>query len=104
MFQRRLSGSKSPGEGGGDRDKQTEAEKEASEVSTKEEGEDLWMVWSTILKNWEESYKRNQKQIRQLARQGIPGPLRGIAWQLMCGTPDHELRDRYPALMTVREM
>ena len=72
------------------------------EETLKEEGEDLWLVWSEILKNWDENYKRNLKNIRQLARAGIPGALRGIAWQLMCGAQDHNLRDRYPALLTVR--
>ena len=76
-------------------------ERDGEQGSLKEEGEDSWLVWSKILKNWEESFKKNQKQIRQLAREGIPGALRGMAWQLMCGAHDHNLRDRYPALLTV---
>lgn len=83
----------------GETDKLMEVEKEEL---VKEEGEDLWLVWSEILKNWEESFKRSQKQIRRLVRQGIPGPLRGMAWQLMCGAQDRNLRDRYPSLLTVR--
>lgn len=89
------------GEGEGGVDKPTET---GGEEVVKEEGEDLWVVWSDILKNWEENFKRNQKQIRQLVRQGIPGPLRGMAWQLMCGPHDHNLRDRYPSLLTVRSL
>ena len=66
-----------------------------------EDTEDTLRVWSHLLKNWEESVRKNTKQVRQRAREGIPGVLRGMAWQLMCGAQDHNLRDRYPALLTV---
>ena len=66
--------------------------------------EDLWQKWSPLLKNWEESERKSQKLIRQLARQGIPAQLRGMAWQLMAGAHDQELKDKYPVLITVGEM
>jgi len=62
--------------------------------------EDLWQKWSPLLKNWEESERKSQKLIRQLARQGIPAQLRGMAWQLMAGAHDQELKDKYPVLIT----
>ena len=34
--------------------------------------EELWSQWSQLLKNWEESEKRQAKLIKQLVRQGIP--------------------------------
>ena len=86
------SGSKSPNLGGGGG---------GEEEIVMEDGEDSWQAWSEVLKNWDENFKRNGKHIRQMVRDGIPGPLRGMAWQLMCGAQDLHLRDRYPVLLTV---
>lgn len=71
---------------------------EPQENRTKEE--DLWLTWSTLVKNWEESIKKNQKQIVQLVRQGVPNPLRGMVWQLLAGTQE-ELKLKYPELIMV---
>ena len=75
-----------------------EANVEGQELSSEEE---LWHKWSLLLKNWEESERKSQKTIRQLAQQGIPAHLRGMAWQLMSGAHDSELKDQYPTLITV---
>ncbi len=63
--------------------------------------EELWHTWSTLMKNWEETAKRNHKLIKQLVRQGIPEHLRGMAWQLLADAHDEELKDMYPALIAV---
>jgi hypothetical protein len=123
------TGSKSPNLGpGGEEEEETAAEREGLKEETtavgeglkedavereglkeettvegeglKGEGEDQWRVWSELLRNWEESFRRGQKQVRARVREGIPGPLRGMAWQLMSGAQDHDLRDLYPALLT----
>ena len=81
----------------------SQAAEEEEEERDKEEGENLWNVWSSLLKNWEESSRRNHKMIHQLVREGIPQPLRAMAWQLLSGAHDTGLRDRYPSLITVSE-
>ena len=63
--------------------------------------EELWLTWSTLMKSWEESSKKNQKLIKQLVRQGIPEHLRGMAWQLLADSHDPELKDLYPVFITV---
>ena len=78
-----------------------ESSVEGQELNSEEE---LWHKWSLLLKNWEESERKNQKTIRQLAQQGIPAHLRGMAWQLMSGAHDAELKDQYPTLITVSSL
>ena len=62
----------------------------------------LSSLWSGLLKNWEESVKKSGKIIKQLVRRGIPDPLRGMAWQLLSGPHNEELKKMYPSLITVR--
>ena len=50
------------------------------------------------MKNWDE--KRNGKIVRSLVRQGIPDPLRGVAWQLLSKAQDH-IKKLFPTLITV---
>ena len=96
------TGSKSPNQGVGEEGGGGVCQPDVEEVLGGREGEeDSLKMWSHLLKNWEESVKKNAKQVRQRAREGIPGILRGMAWQLMCGAQDHNLRDRYPVLLTV---
>ena len=59
-------------------------------------------MWGSVLKNWEENVKKNNKIIKQLVRKGIPGPLRGMAWQLLSGPHDEALKNMYPSLIIVR--
>ena len=77
-----------------------QGEEEGSEVKLSPE-EELWSQWSQLLKNWEESEKRQAKLIKQLARQGIPEHLRGMAWQLLSKSQNQELKEYYPSLITV---
>ena len=54
------------------------------------------------MKNWEEISKKNFKFIRTLVLRGIPGPMRGMAWQLLAGSQSMSLKSQYPSLITVR--
>ena len=77
-----------------------QGEDEGSEVKLSPE-EELWSQWSQLLKNWEESAKRQAKLIKLLARRGIPEHLRGMAWQLLSNSQNQELKEYYPSLITV---
>ncbi len=59
-------------------------------------------IWGSVLKNWEENVKKNNKLIKQLVRRGVPDPLRGMAWQLLSGPHDESLKKMYPSLIIVR--
>lgn len=63
--------------------------------------ETQWLQWSEILKNWEDVFPKNTKVVKQLARQGIPEHLRGMAWQLLSDSINIELKEKYPALIIV---
>lgn len=82
----------------GDKVSKSVSSQEPQENRTKEE--DLWQTWSSLIKNWEESIKKNHKHIAQLVRQGVPNPLRGVVWQLLAGTQE-ELKVKYPELIMV---
>ncbi len=71
------------------------------EAPEKTAEEELWFKWSELLRNVEDSLKKKTQVIKQLARQGIPDQLRGMAWQLLSGSQDNVLKERYPALITV---
>ena len=77
-----------------------QGEDEGSEVKLTPE-EELWSQWSQLLKNWEESAKRQAKLIKLLVRRGIPEHLRGMAWQLLSNSQNQELKEYYPSLITV---
>ncbi|CAI7995714.1 Ecotropic viral integration site 5 protein, partial [Geodia barretti] len=94
------TGSKSPNQGVGEEGGGGGQPDVEDTQGVSEDAEDTLRVWSHLLKNWEENVRKSVKQVRQRAREGIPGVLRGMAWQLMCGAQDHNLRDRYPALLT----
>ncbi|KAF7271054.1 hypothetical protein GWI33_016018 [Rhynchophorus ferrugineus] len=53
-----------------------------------DEGEELWAKWSHIVNNWEEQWKKQNVQIRELVRRGIPLHFRAIVWQLLCAAAD----------------
>jgi hypothetical protein len=55
------------------------------------------------MRNWDDIWKKNVKVIHNLVRKGIPGPLRGLAWQMLVGQQVTELKDKYPSLITVRD-
>lgn len=57
--------------------------------------------WGHLMKNWEEISKKNIKTIHTSVRQGIPDPLRAMAWQLLTGPQYLALKEQYPTLITV---
>ena len=84
-----------------EKEKEEEGEGGGEGGETKLEDEELLEVWSGLLRTWEESSKKNQKQIKALARRGIPAHMRAMAWQLLSGAHVSELKDAYPALINV---
>ncbi|XP_018335446.1 ecotropic viral integration site 5 ortholog isoform X2 [Agrilus planipennis] len=50
--------------------------------------EDLWTLWGHIVNDWDASWKKNNVQIRELVRRGIPTHFRGIVWQLLCNATE----------------
>ena len=52
------------------------------------------------MKNWDDMSK-NSKLVRQLARQGVPEHLRGMAWQVLSDSIIPDLKENYPRLITV---
>uniref|UniRef100_A0A5S6R3M8 Rab-GAP TBC domain-containing protein n=1 Tax=Trichuris muris TaxID=70415 RepID=A0A5S6R3M8_TRIMR len=54
-----------------------------------EDSVDIFEIWSHLVKNWSVESKRNPQRIKQLVRQGIPGPVRALVWQLLCSA-DHD--------------
>lgn len=47
--------------------------------------EDLWVKWGHIVNDWENNWKKQNAQIRELVRRGVPLHFRTIVWQLLCG-------------------
>ncbi|XP_066260326.1 ecotropic viral integration site 5 ortholog isoform X2 [Euwallacea similis] len=60
----------------------------SSTTDRAEEGEELWARWSHIVNNWEDQWKKQNSQIRELVRRGIPLHFRAIVWQLLCSAAD----------------
>ncbi|CAH1180184.1 unnamed protein product [Phaedon cochleariae] len=54
--------------------------------------EDLWITWGHIVNDWEGNWKRQNAQIRELVRRGVPLHFRAIVWQLLCGA--HEAPEK----------
>uniref|UniRef100_A0A1X7VAF8 Rab-GAP TBC domain-containing protein n=1 Tax=Amphimedon queenslandica TaxID=400682 RepID=A0A1X7VAF8_AMPQE len=71
-----------------------------SVTSRSNEDERILIVWSDVMKNWEEISRKNFKFIRSLVLRGIPGPMRGMAWQLLAGAQTMTLKTQYPSLIT----
>jgi hypothetical protein len=77
----------------------TEEPLPCKEDETKEETTVL-NQWGDVMRNWDDIWKKNVKVIHNLVRKGIPGPLRGLAWQMLVGQQVTELKDKYPSLIT----
>ncbi|KAL1516761.1 hypothetical protein ABEB36_000622 [Hypothenemus hampei] len=60
----------------------------SSTTDRTDEGEELWAKWSQIVNNWEDQWKKQNGQIRELVRRGIPLHFRAIVWQLLCSAAD----------------
>ncbi|CAH1188633.1 unnamed protein product [Phyllotreta striolata] len=60
--------------------------------------EDLWVTWGHIVNDWENNWKKQNVQIRELVRRGIPLHFRAIVWQLLCRateSPEKKLYAEY---------
>nr|XP_023018329.1 ecotropic viral integration site 5 ortholog-like [Leptinotarsa decemlineata] len=60
--------------------------------------EDLWVTWGHIVNDWENNWKKQNPQIKELVRRGIPLHFRAIVWQLLCGAneaPEKKLYAEY---------
>ncbi|KAM3915435.1 ecotropic viral integration site 5 protein homolog isoform 2-T3 [Leptodactylus fuscus] len=61
--------------------------------------EDAWLLWGRIINEWEEVYKKKEKQIKELVRKGIPHHFRAIAWQLLCNAQNMAIKEQYCDLL-----
>ncbi|XP_075038473.1 ecotropic viral integration site 5 protein homolog isoform X2 [Mixophyes fleayi] len=61
--------------------------------------EDAWLLWGRIVNEWEEVYKKKEKQIKELVRKGIPHHFRAIVWQLLCNAQNMPIKDQYSDLL-----
>lgn len=57
--------------------------------------EDLWVTWGHIVNDWENNWKKQNTQIRELVRRGIPLHFRAIVWQLLCRATDSPEKKLY---------
>uniref|UniRef100_A0AAR5PP63 Rab-GAP TBC domain-containing protein n=1 Tax=Dendroctonus ponderosae TaxID=77166 RepID=A0AAR5PP63_DENPD len=70
----------------------------SSTTDRTDEGEELWAKWNYIVTNWEDQWKKQNVQIRELVRRGIPLHFRAIVWQLLCSAaeaPEKKLYAEY---------
>ena len=57
-------------------------------------------TWNTMLENWDQAMRpENERQVREVVRQGIPHSLRKVAWVFLSGA--HTLRDKSPLTYSV---
>ncbi|KAM4023020.1 ecotropic viral integration site 5 protein homolog isoform 4-T5 [Anomaloglossus baeobatrachus] len=61
--------------------------------------EDAWLLWGRIVNEWEEVYKKKEKQIKELVRKGIPHHFRAIVWQLLCNAQNMPIKEQYSDLL-----
>ncbi|XP_056379121.1 ecotropic viral integration site 5 protein homolog isoform X1 [Hyla sarda] len=61
--------------------------------------EDAWLLWGRIVNEWEEVYKKKEKQIKELVRKGIPHHFRAIVWQLLCNAQNMAIKEQYSELL-----
>ncbi|KAG8436729.1 hypothetical protein GDO86_007716 [Hymenochirus boettgeri] len=61
--------------------------------------EDAWLLWGRIVNEWEEVFKKKEKQIKELVRKGIPHHFRAIVWQLLCNAQNMPIKDQYSELL-----
>lgn len=63
--------------------------------------EDLWVKWGHIVNDWENNWKKQNVQIRELVRRGVPLHFRAIVWQLLCGANDGPEKKLYAEYIKV---
>ncbi|XP_071983982.1 ecotropic viral integration site 5 protein homolog isoform X3 [Engystomops pustulosus] len=61
--------------------------------------EDAWLLWGRIVNEWDEVYKKKEKQIKELVRKGIPHHFRAIVWQLLCNAQNMPIKEQYSELL-----
>lgn len=66
-----------------------------------EDGEDLWTLWGRIVTDWETYWKKQNAQIRELVRRGVPVHFRGIVWQLLCSATEAPEKKQYAQYIKV---
>ncbi|CAG0921624.1 unnamed protein product [Notodromas monacha] len=54
-----------------------------------------WSLWGQIVNDWENFSKKKNQQLRELVRKGVPHHFRGIVWQLLCGSHNSPLKNKY---------
>ena len=67
-----------------------------SHGNSQETGDDLWVMWSDILKSWD---RRKGANVKDLVRQGIPHHFRGMAWQVLCEAHQSQDKAKYSGLL-----
>ncbi|XP_032230269.1 EVI5-like protein isoform X2 [Nematostella vectensis] len=60
---------------------------------------DVYHEWGQLMGNWDDAVRKKPKNVRDMVRKGIPNALRGLVWQLLCGSRDMPLKDEYPKLI-----
>ena len=76
-----------------------------SEVTEEEEEEehdpnaDLWGTWDKILVKWNTGVVTKSSEVKDLVRRGIPGHVRGMAWQMLSGANNCDEKTRYLELL-----
>eukprot|EP00123_Amoebidium_parasiticum_P009804 comp19719_c0_seq1/m.23476 comp19719_c0_seq1/g.23476 ORF comp19719_c0_seq1/g.23476 comp19719_c0_seq1/m.23476 type:complete len:602 (-) comp19719_c0_seq1:653-2458(-) len=90
-----LSVTRMVGGGGGEKETERRASMDAPDVvgdcaSTmsigKEVEQDPVVLWATMVSDWESNPKKRKQQAKLLVGQGIPDPLRSMAWQLLASS------------------
>ncbi|XP_019864834.1 ecotropic viral integration site 5 ortholog isoform X2 [Aethina tumida] len=50
--------------------------------------EERWTKWGHIVNDWENNWRKQNAQIKDLVRMGVPQHFRPIVWQLLCSATD----------------
>ncbi|XP_051569137.1 ecotropic viral integration site 5 protein homolog isoform X3 [Myxocyprinus asiaticus] len=61
--------------------------------------EDAWILWGRIVNEWEDVWKKKEKQLKELVRKGIPHHFRAIVWQLLCDAQNLSIKEQYSELL-----
>uniref|UniRef100_A0A8C2IT03 Ecotropic viral integration site 5b n=1 Tax=Cyprinus carpio TaxID=7962 RepID=A0A8C2IT03_CYPCA len=61
--------------------------------------EDSWILWGRIVNEWEDVWKKKEKQLKELVRKGIPHHFRAIVWQLLCSAQTLPIKEQYSELL-----
>lgn len=61
--------------------------------------EDSWILWGRIVNEWEDVWKKKEKQLKELVRKGIPHHFRAIVWQLLCNAQNLPIKEQYSELL-----